>query len=199
VYPYTYHTHTLKVHKKMSCIYVYIHTYIHNRKCTHSRHRHDAEIDSKAEQEARRRAKEPAAGVRLVYKVTRSNASQHTKCVTFSANTMKALGESVKEHVVRSIAQCLPHAHALINGDMVKLREEQNAIMSALASTFRAPAGGSREVLLSHLVFEARRFVRGDAESGDPAVVLLQVCFCVWRVYLFCVCEHITEEDHILS
>jgi hypothetical protein len=159
-------------------MHMYTYAHVTNPECTHSCHRHDAEIDLNAEQEARRRAKEPAAGVRLVFKVARSDASQHTKGVTFSANTMKEFGESVKEHVVRSVAQCLPHAHALINGDVVKLREEQNAIMSALTSTFRAPVGGGREQLLAQLVSEARQFARGDAESVNPALVLLQVLIC---------------------
>jgi hypothetical protein len=185
-------------HTDTKLMYVYSRTWPPH---DHAR-RHDAEKDLKAEQDARKRAKEPSAGVRLIFKVVRAEAIERVRGVTFSSETMKAFGQSVQERVMRSVAECL-QPQALVNGDVVRRREQQAELLHNLTSTFRAPAGSSRAGVLSELVASARQFVEGDAEPHEPTVVLLQVCnvcvdndqssvcdvYCIRVLVCFCACE----------
>lgn len=62
----------------------------------------------------------------------------------------------------------------IIGGQLVKWKEEQEALSGLLVGCFCAPLGGARCKLLDQLVAGARKLVMGDAQPDDSQVVLLE-------------------------
>lgn len=106
--------------------------------------RHDVEIDAHNEKEAQKLAKNADAGVRLVFKIQPASAPLQAQSVRFRDDTMRSFGEAVQERINLMCREKLPAVSGLINGDVVKRREDQSVLRKRLTDLFRAPKGGPR-------------------------------------------------------